>query len=105
MKLDIKVEEENLLVNFNGELDHHTAKDARESIDDAYDGKNVKNIIIDLNQLNFMDSSGIGLIMGRYKKTSQNDGKLFLKNVSERVKKILQMSGILKIVSIIDEVE
>ena len=50
-----------------------------------------------------MDSSGIGLLMGRYKMVAQNEGKLYLKNVSERVEKILKMSGILKIVNIISE--
>lgn len=105
MELEFTVKDLNLLVNFEGELDHHTAKQARESIDRAYDSKNVKNIIIDLHQLNFMDSSGIGLLMGRYKIASQNGGKLFLKNVSDRVEKILKMSGMLKIVTIIVEDE
>lgn len=103
MQLEFKVRDKDLLVNFNGELDHHTAKDARESIDSAYDSSNVKNIVIDLNKLNFMDSSGIGLLMGRYKIASQNSGKLYIKNVSDRVEKILKMSGMLKIVNIIDE--
>lgn len=103
MQLKFTVEDDNLLVNFDGELDHHTAKEVRESIDNEYDRKNVKNIVIDLNQLNFMDSSGIGLLMGRYKMVSLNEGELYLKNVSERVEKILRMSGILKIVNIISE--
>lgn len=103
MQLKFTVEDNSLLVNFDGELDHHTAKDVRESIDNEYDSRNVKNIVIDLNQLNFMDSSGIGLLMGRYKMVAQNEGKLYLKNVSERVEKILKMSGILKIVNIISE--
>lgn len=103
MQLKFTVEDDNLLVNFDGELDHHTAKEVRESIDNEYDRENVKNIVIDLNQLNFMDSSGIGLLMGRYKMVSLNEGELYLKNVSERVEKILRMSGILKIVNIIIE--
>ncbi len=102
MQLECIVKDEDLLVTFNGELDHHTAKEVRESIDEVYDSKNVKNIVIDLHDLNFMDSSGIGLLMGRYKLVSQNGGELYLKNVSDRVGKILKMSGILKIVNIID---
>ena len=102
LQLECTVKDENLVVTFSGELDHHTAKEVRENIDEAYDDKNARNIIIDLNDLNFMDSSGIGLLMGRYKLVSQNDGKLYIKNVSDRVEKILKMSGILKIVNIID---
>lgn len=105
MQIEFKVQDLNLLVTFEGELDHHTAKEARESIDKAFDSNNVKNIIIDLHQLNFMDSSGIGLLMGRYKIASQNGGKLYIKNVSERVEKILKMSGMLKIVNIIEKDE
>lgn len=102
MQINFKVEEENLLVNFSGELDHHTAKYVREKIDEAYESKNVKHIVIDLNELNFMDSSGIGLLMGRYKIVSKNNGSLSLTNVSSRVEKILKMSGVLKIVNILD---
>lgn len=103
MELKFTLKDKNLLVNFDGELDHHTATEVRESIDSEYDSRNARNIVIDLNQLNFMDSSGIGLLMGRYKIASQNGGKLYIKNVSERVEKILKMSGILKIVTIIKD--
>lgn len=105
MQIEFTVKDLNLLVNFEGELDHHTAKEARERIDKAFDSNNVKNIIIDLHGLNFMDSSGIGLLMGRYKLAAQNGGKLYIKNVSERVEKILKMSGMLKIVNIIEKDE
>ena len=105
MQIECTVKDLNLLVHFEGELDHHTAKEARESIDKAFVSNNVKNIIIDLQGLNFMDSSGIGLLMGRYKIASQNGGKLYIKNVSERVEKILRMSGVLKILTIIDNDE
>ncbi|WP_425446077.1 anti-sigma F factor antagonist [Dethiothermospora halolimnae] len=100
MKLNFRISDEILVVSFNGELDHHTAKDAREEIDDVYNMKRLKHIVLDLKGLNFMDSSGIGLIMGRYKNVNINGGKVVLINVSDRVKKILKMSGILKIVQV-----
>lgn len=102
LKLEFSVINKNLIVRFNGELDHHTAKEIREKIDSTYSDNLLKNIVIDLSNLQFMDSSGIGLIMGRYKLASNNNGKIYLINVSDRVKKILNMSGILKIVKIID---
>ncbi|KNF09268.1 anti-anti-sigma regulatory factor SpoIIAA [Gottschalkia purinilytica] len=100
MQLNFEIKDKSLLVNFSGELDHHTAKEAREEIDEFYNQKMLKNMVIDLNNLNFMDSSGIGLLMGRYKIVSENNGKLALVNVSSRVEKILKMSGIMKIVDI-----
>jgi len=102
VRLEFEVINKNLLVRFNGELDHHTAADIRGKIDNFYSNNLLKNIIIDLNSLQFMDSSGIGLIMGRYKLSSNNNGKVYLINVSSRVEKILSMSGILKIVTIIN---
>lgn len=100
MRIRFKVEEDYLLITFSGEIDHHTAEIAREKIDNYYSIKRLKNMIIDLSNINFMDSSGIGLIMGRYKMVSENGGRLYLVNVGERVRKILQISGILKIIDI-----
>lgn len=96
---------QNLIVYFKGELDHHTAEEIRKEIDKIYFEKRYKNIILNLNNLNFMDSSGIGLLMGRFKLVSQNNGKLCITNVSPRVEKILKMSGILKIVDIYSDVK
>lgn len=105
MEVNLKIIKKSLIVRFDGELDHHTAADIRTRIDQAYTEKMLKNIVLDLNNLQFMDSSGIGLIMGRYKLVSQNGGKIFLVHVSPRVLKILKMSGILKIVQLADSVE
>ncbi|WP_069649356.1 anti-sigma F factor antagonist [Caloranaerobacter ferrireducens] len=104
MQLNFYVTGKTLVVGFSGELDHHTAENIRKEIDNYYDEKMLKNIVLDLDNLNFMDSSGIGLILGRYKKAMNNDGKLLLVNASARVKKILEMSGITKIIKIYDSV-
>lgn len=98
MRLDLTVEGKNLVVKFNGELDHHTAQQIREKIDEEYRRQKLQNIILDLKGLNFMDSSGIGLIMGRYKICLNNNGKLALIHVNSRLEKILKVSGIFKIV-------
>lgn len=100
MQVLFDVKDKNLIVNFNGELDHHSAEDIRKKIDEEYRKKMLKNIVLDLKGIYFMDSSGIGLIMGRYKNTQENNGKLALINVNSRMEKILTMSGILKIVKI-----
>ncbi len=103
MKISLDTQDKTLIVNFNGELDHHSAEETRKEIDRTYFEKRLKNIVLDLKNLNFMDSSGIGLIMGRYKNVSDNGGKLYIINVSSRVEKILKMSGILKIVEIYND--
>ncbi|MTI70918.1 MAG: anti-sigma F factor antagonist [Firmicutes bacterium] len=102
MQINYKIINKNLIIDFNGELDHHTASDIRKQVDELYSEKMLHNIILDLDNLNFMDSSGIGLIMGRYKTVSQNGGKVCLINANNRIQKILKMSGILKIVHVYD---
>lgn len=89
-----------MIIKFNGELDHHSTELARKKIDKKYLNGNVKNVIMDFSKLNFMDSSGIGLIIGRYRLINKNGGKLAIVCSDERVNKIFEMSGIMKIIDI-----
>lgn len=84
-----------------GELDHHTAGHLRDKIDKEIAKNGVKELILDLANLTFMDSSGIGVIIGRYKNIKALGGKLFIKNPNLQIDKLLSISGIKKIVPII----
>lgn len=86
-----------LVVRLNGELDHHTAELVRNRVDAELDADVCKNVIFSLEGLEFMDSSGLGVILGRYKKVSQHGGKMALCAVTDSVRKIFELSGILKI--------
>ena len=66
---------------------------------------NLINIIFDFKNIRFMDSSGIGVIIGRYKKISSEGGKVSVVNVNDRVKKIFNLSGMNKIINIYDTYE
>jgi len=88
----------NLIVKLKGELDHHTSEATRRKIDSSFIDKNLLNIILDLRELTFMDSSGIGLIMGRYKKVKDRQGNLIIVSDNRYVDRILNMSGLLKII-------
>ena len=66
----------NLIIRLNCELDHHIAEQIRKRIDNIIDTKAIKNIIFDFEKVSFMDSSGIGVIMGRYKKVVFNKGRI-----------------------------
>ena len=59
-----------------------------------------KKVIFDFDSVTFMDSSGIGLIIGRYKFTNMLGGKLEVANLTQNVKKIFEMSGILKLIPV-----
>ena len=94
-----------LIVKVDGELDHHRAEDLRKRIDQEYYKKNLVNIILDLRNLNFMDSSGIGLIMGRYKNCKDRNGEVYLVSTNSYINRMLKMSGVLKIVSVHDSID
>ena len=68
------VSDKMLVISMIAELDHHLADEMREVIDDVIDVRGVEDIIFDFSRINFMDSAGIGLIMGRYRKIHEKGG-------------------------------
>ncbi len=105
LRLSTEVLDDNLIITLEGELDHHSSEEIRKKIDSEYYNNNLKNIVLDLGNLNFMDSSGIGLIMGRYKNCKEQYGKLSIVNINSKVERILEMSGLMEIVHIYTTVE
>ena len=95
------VSRRNLIISLNAELDHHLADEMREVIDERLDERGVNRVIIDFSKVGFMDSAGIGLIMGRYKKIRDN-GDISVVGANESIKRILLISGLHKIVYIYD---
>lgn len=89
-----------LIVHVNGELDHHNSIYVREKADEKIIKEGIKNIIFDFNGTDFMDSSGIGVIMGRYKLIREFNGKIAVVNVKNNIKKILLFSGLNKIITL-----
>ena len=95
------VKEDKLLVlKITEELDHHTVEKIRRKADYEIERYIPRKVVLDFNQVSFMDSAGIGLILGRYKNISILGGTLEVANVSQQVIKILNMSGISKIIEI-----
>lgn len=101
----MEILDNNLIVKLEGELDHHTSEEVRKKIDKNFNGSSVSNIIMDLNELTFMDSSGIGLIMGRYRNAVDKRGKLIIACENSTIKRILDMSGLLKIIELYPRLE
>lgn len=94
-----------LIVGINGELDHHTIEYVREKIDSEIMKSTTKNLIFDFSNVSFMDSSGIGVIMGRYKNIKKLNGEAALINVNTHIRRILEMSGVLKVVPVYDNID
>ena len=95
------IEEKILLIEFTEEIDHHSSEKIRKRLDYEIQRFMPKRVILDFNRVVFMDSAGIGLVIGRYKTTCCYGGKLEIANVSTKLRRIFEMSGILKIIPII----
>jgi len=93
---------ETLIVRLSGELDHHTADNVRMRMDEEIARGNCRNLVLSLKELQFMDSSGIGVILGRYKLIKQKGGKMVVCDVNPPVYRLLEMSGLFKIMSIFE---
>ena len=98
-----QVEENCLTIFLPGELDHHNAEDIRKGSDKLFEENHIKCVIFDFQETNFMDSSGIGVIMGRYKLVYLLGGEVWAVHANERMKKILTMSGVTKIIQMYEE--
>ena len=94
--------ERHLMVRMPGEVDHHNATEIRIRTDEFIMGDEVDHVIFDFENTVFMDSSGIGVLMGRYKKLSLFGGRVMAIHVNERLKKIMKMAGILEFIEILD---
>lgn len=89
-----------LTIKIPEELDHHSAQVIREESDRILEDQRIRQIIFDFRDTRFMDSSGIGMIMGRYRSMGQMGGSVQAVHVRERVAKILQLSGIHRVIPI-----
>jgi len=89
-----------LKVNLKEEIDHHTSEKIRRRVDYEIQRYLPRKVIFDFGSVTFMDSAGIGVIIGRYKLISTLGGKMQIINLKPQVEKILKMSGILKIIDI-----
>ncbi len=88
----------------SGDIDHHTAKGIRTDIDKAVSEHDPGLLILDFSRVTFMDSSGIGLVMGRYRQMTDRGGEVILTGVAGYIRKVFQLSGIDRLTKIADDV-
>ncbi|KGA98615.1 anti-sigma F factor antagonist [Alkalihalobacillus alcalophilus ATCC 27647 = CGMCC 1.3604] len=96
--IDLEHKDKVLLVRLEGELDHHTAETLRTQVEEKLKQTQVKHIVLSLEQLSFMDSSGLGVILGRYKYVKALGGEMVVCSISPAVKRLFEMSGLFKII-------
>ncbi len=94
MPIQIEIQADSIRVFLSGEIDHHAARELREEIDDAVKKAMPKVLYIDFREVSFMDSSGIGLVMGRYKLMQSLGGEVRVTNVPVHIRRVMRVSGL-----------
>lgn len=104
MSLQIEFEQHRraLIVRLKGELDHHTADVVKARMEEAIANGDTYHLVLSLKELTFMDSSGLGIILGRYKQVTSKGGKLVVCHVNSAVTRLFELSGLFKIIAVED---
>lgn len=100
MRVRIEVKKRVMLATLIGELDHHAATQLRARFDRELAKHKIKTLIVDLSQVGFMDSSGVGLLIGRYRQMKLLGGGMCIVSASKTVNKMLTISGIRKLMKV-----
>ena len=104
MDIHTRMLDHTLIIELTGEIDHHVVGQVKDKIDRAYTTTNARDMVFDFSGITFMDSSGIGLIMGRYKHLPPG-GKLSVAGVNDHIKRVFDISGVGKLINITDSIE
>jgi stage II sporulation protein AA (anti-sigma F factor antagonist) len=98
LDIELEIKSDVLCIRLSGELDHHSADELREKASTVIVRNEIHHIVLNLEHLSFMDSSGLGVILGRYKQIKQVDGEMVVCAISPAIKRLFEMSGLFKII-------
>lgn len=102
LQIDLTTKDKVLIIRLVGELDHHTAEKVRQQVEQKIEVNSVRHILLNLEELTFMDSSGLGVILGRYKQITQLGGKMIICAISPSIYRLFELSGMFKILEIVE---
>lgn len=98
LSITMETKQDVLVVRLRGELDHHTADELRNQVDEVLKNPQIRHLVLSLAELSFMDSSGIGVILGRYKQIAARSGEMVVCSINPTIYRIFEMSGLFKII-------
>lgn len=104
MNINYKEKDKLLILEINEEIDHHMADKLRRDADYEIQRRSPKRVVLDFDSVSFMDSAGIGMVIGRYKTATMIGAKMEMVNVKENIKRIFEMTGVLKIIPITNNI-
>lgn len=100
MPLKLDCNDSSVTAYLDGELDHHSTKSIREEIDETIERVKPQELFLDFKNVTFMDSSGIGLVMGRYRGMQILNGRLYVRNASLHIRKVMKLAGLDRLANI-----
>ena len=103
MIVEFNRQNKELIFKLTEDVDQHTVEKIRRKMDNEIKGYVPRKVIFDFSNIAFMDSAGIGMVLGRYKLTKMLNGNLEIVNVNKSMKKIFDMSGVSRIINVIEE--
>ncbi|WP_405729576.1 STAS domain-containing protein [Anaerotignum sp.] len=105
MELQFKRKNKTMIILISGEVDHHTAIELRRQTESALAQMGGRNIIFGFEEVTFMDSSGIGMMIGRYKQLQALGGRIAIACANEKIAEIIRLSGLTKLLPVFDTIE
>lgn len=102
LEVNMCVKEHTLFTRFKGELDEATVSQIKDKLTMILEKYDVKNIVFNLRKLNFMDSSGIGMIISKYNQVKNKNGDIIICELNKNIERIVSMSGLLRICTLRD---
>ena len=100
LNVGVYVKKDVLILRLKGELDDISVNDLRSRISNYIDSYNIKHLVINVKELSFMDSSGIGFIIGRYHQIKKKGGEVTISNINNKIERLIYVSGLAKICKI-----
>ncbi|MGV2942269.1 anti-sigma factor antagonist [Mesobacillus sp. LC4] len=104
ISIDVKEKESMLAVKVSGEIDAYTAPQLREKLFPLSEKEGVK-MVVDLSEVNYMDSTGLGVFVGVFKNVRAHDGEFKIVGLSERLQRLFEITGLADIIDINSQIE
>jgi anti-sigma B factor antagonist len=104
ISIDVKEKESVLAVKVNGEIDAYTAPQLREKLFPLSEKEGVK-MVVDLSEVNYMDSTGLGVFVGVFKNVRAHNGEFKIVGLSERLQRLFEITGLADIIDINSQIE
>ena len=98
MEFSSDIKRDSIIISLEGELDEKTAGKTREYLDKRIRDSGCEKVILDFSKVGFMDSTGIGVLLGRYKMITERGGQLCVSNVNAQIDKVFRISGLYQII-------